>query len=78
MSSQAMYEPFLKFAIPATLTNVAALMRGVKLPDGQGVNLATIVLAVSASGKSEAHKRAAGVITDVQHGINAPLMNRRS
>ncbi|MFH2017372.1 MAG: hypothetical protein ABIK36_16300 [Pseudomonadota bacterium] len=56
---QGMYEPFLKFAIPATLSTTTAIIgRHIKLSDEQGINLMSLVFALTATGKSESLRSA--------------------
>lgn len=53
-TEDAMFNPFTKYAIPATLAVLSAVVsRGYKLPSGHGLNLNCILVAPSATGKTQ-------------------------
>lgn len=53
-TEDAMFNPFMKYAIPATLAVLSAVVsRGYKLPSGHGLNLNCILVAPSATGKTQ-------------------------
>lgn len=50
----AMFNPFMKFAIPATLSVLSGVVsRGFKLPSGSGLNVNFVLAAPSATGKTQ-------------------------
>lgn len=54
-ASEAMYNPFLKFSLPATLATLAGILgRQYKLPGGKGLNLNFILAAATSTGKTSA------------------------
>lgn len=54
-TADAMYNPFLKFSIPAILSTLAGILgRQYKLPGGKGLNLNFILAAATSTGKTSA------------------------
>lgn len=78
---RAMNNPYLKFAIPATLATLAGILgRSYKLPDRSGLNVNFILAAPSATGKTQTMKawqgfatRAAGALGNT---LSGPARNR--
>ncbi len=65
--AMGMYEPFLSFAIPATLSGLAGITaRGLKLDDGQGTNIFNLLFAQTSTGKSQSVESFETFLADVR------------
>ncbi|QIO64725.1 hypothetical protein [Rhizobium leguminosarum] len=65
--AMGMYEPFLSFAIPASLSGLAGITaRGLKLADGQGTNVFNLLFAQTSTGKSQSVEAFETFLADVR------------
>ncbi|TAV48500.1 hypothetical protein ELI30_09405 [Rhizobium leguminosarum] len=79
--AMGMYEPFLSFAIPASLSGLAGITaRGLKLADSQGTNIFNLLFAQTSTGKSQSVEAFETFLADVRErggkgfpdGVNMP------
>lgn len=76
-TEDAMFNPFTKFAIPATLSVLSAIVsRGYKLPGGSGLNLNLVLVAPSATGKTQSMRAWQGFMTDALRNMERNLSSQ--
>ncbi len=79
--AEACHNPFLKFAIPATLATLSGILgRSYKLPSGVGLNLNFILAAATATGKTQTMAAWEQIIrranNDIGNSLSGPARSR--